>query len=59
MHGGKSTGAPKGKANGNFRRGRFTVEAVTERREMATLLREAREEIALVKMIARRCSGGG
>jgi hypothetical protein len=33
MHGGSSPGAPKGKANGNYRNGRFTCEAIAERRQ--------------------------
>jgi hypothetical protein len=30
MHEGSSPGAPKGKANGNYKTGRFTCEAFTE-----------------------------
>jgi len=36
MHGGKSSGAPKGNA---FKQGRYTTEAMANRRELATLLR--------------------
>lgn len=46
LHGGKSTGA-KGKANGNYRHGRFTKEAIANRqtanarvRELARVARE-------------------
>jgi hypothetical protein len=39
MHGGASLGAPKGKANGNYRHGRFTNEAVERRRELNMLIR--------------------
>jgi hypothetical protein len=35
MHGGKSPGAPRGEANGNYRTGRFTCEAIAERRQLA------------------------
>jgi hypothetical protein len=40
MHGGSSPGAPKGKANGNYRNGRFTCEAIAERRQLAAWIRE-------------------
>ena len=39
MHGGKSPGAPKGN-NHAFKHGRFTAEAIAERREFAALVRE-------------------
>lgn len=32
LHGGLSPGAPKGRANGKYKDGYFTAEAVTERR---------------------------
>jgi hypothetical protein len=41
MHGGSSPGAPKGKANGNYKTGRFTCEAIAQR-QIADLLRQAR-----------------
>jgi len=41
MHGGKSTGAPKGNRNA-FKHGRYTAEAITRRREVAALLRVMR-----------------
>ena len=34
MHGGGSPGAPKGEANGNYRHGCFTNEAIELRREL-------------------------
>jgi len=39
MHGGASPGAPKGKANGNYRHGRFTNEAIARRRELNAPIR--------------------
>ena len=42
MHGGASPGAPKGKANGSYRHGRFTSEAVESRRMLNALIRELR-----------------
>ena len=42
MHGGKSTGAPTGKANGNYKHGRRTIERIEERREFKALIRDAR-----------------
>lgn len=49
MHGGASPGAPKGRANGNYRNGRWTAEAVEARREMAELVRECREHVAMMQ----------
>ncbi len=46
MHGGASPGAPKGRANGNYRTGRWTAEAIARRRELAALIRECREFLA-------------
>ncbi len=40
MHGGKSPGAPKGPANGNYRHGRYTREALEERRQLAAWIKE-------------------
>jgi hypothetical protein len=49
MHGGRSPGAPRGKANGNFRHGQFTCEAIQERRQMSAWItamgRLAREAV--------------
>jgi hypothetical protein len=39
MHGGSSPGAPKGSRNGNYKTGRFTCEAVEERRRVAAWIR--------------------
>jgi uncharacterized protein YjcR len=41
MHGGSSPGAPKGNKNA-FKHGRYTAEAVANRRELAALLRSMR-----------------
>jgi hypothetical protein len=38
LHGGLSPGAPKGNANGNFKTGYWTAEAVEERRWMREML---------------------
>jgi len=42
MHGGKSTGAPKGNRNA-FKHGRYTAEAIAARQEIADLLRAMRQ----------------
>jgi hypothetical protein len=42
MHGGPSPGAPKGNRNA-YKHGRFSAEAIARRREVADLLRAARE----------------
>jgi hypothetical protein len=39
MHGGTSPGAPRGKANGSYRHGRYTCEAIAERRHLAALIK--------------------
>jgi len=39
IHGGRSTGAPKGNANGNFTTGEFTMEAVQERQWLRSVVR--------------------
>ena len=39
MHGGASPGAPKGQENGNYRNGRFTCEAIAQRRQLAAWIR--------------------
>ena len=49
MHGGASPGAPRGKANGNYKHGRFTTEAIESRRGLNALVRDLRraaEQIA-------------
>jgi hypothetical protein len=43
MHGGASPGAPKGQANGMYRHGRYTNEAIEERRELAAWIRTMRQ----------------
>ena len=40
MHGGKSTGAPKGSRNGNFKTGEWTKETEAERRWLKNLVKE-------------------
>ena len=48
MHGGGSPGAPKGEANGNYRHGRFTNEAIERRRELnewARLMKKIAEKV--------------
>jgi hypothetical protein len=40
MHGGSSSGAPKGPRNGNYKSGRFTCEAIAERRQLSAWIRE-------------------
>ncbi|WP_330218338.1 HGGxSTG domain-containing protein [Methylobacterium sp. WSM2598] len=42
MHGGRSPGAPKGEANGVYRHGRYTNEAVAQRRELTAWVRAMR-----------------
>ena len=43
MRGGPSPGAPKGEANGNYRHGLFTREAIRERRQLNAWIRMAAE----------------
>jgi hypothetical protein len=38
LHGGLSTGAPRGPKNGNFRYGNWTAEAIEERRWLRSLV---------------------
>jgi hypothetical protein len=45
MHGGKSTGAPKGAAHPAYKHGRRTQEAVAERRETRDILKTVGELI--------------
>jgi hypothetical protein len=47
MHGGTSPGAPKGNSYA-LRHGRYTAEAIAERREFAALLRDMK---GLVRMV--------
>jgi hypothetical protein len=41
LHGGKSPGAPRGSANGRFKDGYWTCEAIAERRFIRALLKAA------------------
>ncbi|MFZ0569270.1 MAG: HGGxSTG domain-containing protein [Rhodomicrobium sp.] len=43
LHGGPNPGSPKGRAAYNFGHGRWTSEAVAERRKLSALLRESRK----------------
>ena len=38
LHGGRSTGAPKGNANGNYKDGTFTAEAIEERQWLRSIV---------------------
>jgi hypothetical protein len=38
LHGGLSTGAPRGSKNGNFRNGNWTAEAIAERKWLRLLV---------------------
>jgi hypothetical protein len=50
MHGGaKGSGAPRGRANGRYRHGRFTCEAIQERRALRAFLNAAGETLKLVR----------
>jgi hypothetical protein len=40
LHGGLSPGAPKGRANGNYRSGTWTAEAIEERKWLRSLVSE-------------------
>jgi hypothetical protein len=39
MHGGSSPGAPKGKANGNYKTGQYTCDAIEQRRQLNAWIR--------------------
>jgi hypothetical protein len=39
LHGGGSTGAPKGRGNGNYKDGAFTAEAIQERQWLRSVVR--------------------
>jgi hypothetical protein len=49
MHGGASPGAPKDKANGNYRHGGFTRKTLEERRQISQLIRMLREDVEKVE----------
>jgi len=38
LHGGLSTGAPKGRGNGNYKDGTFTAEAIEERQWLRSIV---------------------
>ncbi len=46
LHGGKSPGAPRGKANGNYVSGRYTKEAIEHRRQISALLQVCRKHLS-------------
>ncbi len=49
MHGGAhGIGAPRGERNGQYRHGRFTHEAIEERRLVRTLIRACRDTLGLI-----------
>ena len=43
LHGGSSPGAPKGKANGMYRHGLYTAEAIAQRHELITWIKTMRQ----------------
>jgi hypothetical protein len=43
MHGGSSPGAPTGRANGNYKTGRFTCQAIEQRRQLNAWIRAMAE----------------
>jgi len=43
MHGGRNPGAPKGEANGAYRTGAFTCEAIVERAQVSRVLKAWRD----------------
>jgi hypothetical protein len=45
MHGGKGSGAPKGKANGRYKTGLHTKEMRAEMKAIRAMIRESREFI--------------
>ncbi len=54
MHGGaKGSGAPKGPANGNYRHGGFTCEAIQDRRIVQELIRRAKGTLTPFIRIAK------
>ena len=38
LHGGRSTGAPQGRGNGNYKDGTFTAEAIEERQWLRSIV---------------------
>src|SRR5215831_246317 len=54
MHGGaKGSGAPSGERNGNYRHGRFTAEAIRERRILREWIRAARKAAKVLPEVRR------
>jgi hypothetical protein len=51
MHGGTG-GAPKGKRNGAYRHGRYTLDALAERRQARATTRRIRELVAYLGALA-------
>lgn len=50
MHGGAAgSGAPRGKRNGSWRHGRFTCEAIAERKKARDVLQSARALLATLE----------
>ncbi|WP_414642036.1 HGGxSTG domain-containing protein [Brevundimonas sp.] len=45
MHGGKSPGAPRGEANGNYVRGRWTQQTIAARGSVRALVKMCRETL--------------
>ena len=46
LHGGLSTGAPRGAGNGMWKHGRRSIETIERRREMTAEMRRIRREIS-------------
>jgi hypothetical protein len=44
LHGGLSPGAPKGRQNGNYKNGEWTIESIEERRWLRSLIRAFAQE---------------
>jgi hypothetical protein len=53
MHGGSSPGAPKGEANGNYRHGLFTLDAIEDRREIREWARQMQRLVEERRQINR------
>jgi hypothetical protein len=51
MHGGTG-GAPKGERNGAYRHGRYTLDAVADRRQARTTMRRLRELVDYLATLA-------
>jgi hypothetical protein len=50
MHGGAAgSGAPKGERNGKYRHESFTIEAIDERRRLASLIRDSRDFLSRLR----------